>query len=79
MRTLMGGCSVPICALAHVKENGIEFTGAIHSFDGKRSFWLKRKYSLEESETAGEAAANEILKQPGAKELIEEIRKRDME
>ena len=38
LRTLLGGCSVPISALAVTDGDKIKFIGAIHSFDGKRYF-----------------------------------------
>lgn len=74
MRTLQGGCSVPVSALATVKENKIHFKGAIHSFDGKRSFELNMEYELKDKESAGANAAERLLNQEGASALMEEIR-----
>lgn len=74
MRTLMGGCSVPVSALALIKENGIEFRGAIHAFNGSRFFEVKETIAASEWKNAGADAALKLLQQPGAAELMEEIR-----
>ncbi|MCW5908231.1 MAG: hydroxymethylbilane synthase [Chitinophagales bacterium] len=74
MKTLMGGCSVPVSALALVNENGIEFRGAIHAFDGSRFFEVKETIGTTDWKNAGRDAALKLLKQPGAAELMEEIR-----
>lgn len=74
MRTLMGGCSVPVSALALVTESGIEFRGAIHAFNGSRFFEVKETIAANEWQNAGTGAALKLLQQPGATELMEEIR-----
>jgi hydroxymethylbilane synthase len=72
LKTLMGGCSVPISALAKIKNGKIEFKGAVHSFNGKESFIIEEKFDL--NENAGAITGKKILQQKGAKELIEIIR-----
>jgi hydroxymethylbilane synthase len=74
LNTLMGGCSVPISAYAYIDNDGIHFTGALHSFDGSRAFIVKKTVVLGLWKDAGKTAANELLQQEGAKELLEEIR-----
>lgn len=74
MQTMMGGCSVPISALAQVAGSELEFKGAMHSFDGKRSFEVNRVMLVSEWADAGIVCANKLLQQPGAMVLIEEIR-----
>ncbi len=74
LQTLMGGCSVPISALAIVSEEKIEFEGAIHAFDGSSKFSVQRSMELSQWENAGKECAEELLQQAGMKELLEEIR-----
>ena len=74
LRNLHGGCSVPISALAQVHETGVEFKGAIHSYDGSRCAQISFSVPASDWERAGEKAANMILQQPQAQDLIEEIR-----
>jgi hydroxymethylbilane synthase len=74
MKTMMGGCSVPISALAEISGSELEFRGAMHSFDGKRAFEVHRVMLISEWAHAGEVSATKLLQQAGAGELIEEIR-----
>ncbi len=74
LRTLHGGCSVPISALAQVHETDVAFRGAIHSYDGSRNAQIDFSVPISDWEQAGEKAANMILQQPQAQDLIEEIR-----
>lgn len=75
MRYLLGGCSVPVSAHAVVGQGGIIFKGAIHATDGSRCNTIERHFDLKEWESAGATAAAELLKQPGAETLLNEIRK----
>lgn len=74
LKTLMGGCSVPISALVKINGDQLNFHGAMHSYDGKRFFEVKEKLPISEYKTVGKICAEKILKQKGAEELIEEIR-----
>ena len=74
MKTMMGGCSVPISALAEINGSELEFKGAMHSYDGKRAFEVHRVMLVSEWTHAGEVSAKKLLQQPGADKLIEEIR-----
>jgi hydroxymethylbilane synthase len=74
LRNLHGGCSVPISALAQVNGNELAFKGAIHGYDGSRYAELSFSATLADWEQTGENAANMILQQSQAKQLIEEIR-----
>lgn len=74
MQTMMGGCSVPISALAQVNGSELEFKGAMHAFDGARSFEVNRVMLVSEWNDAGRICAEKLLQQPGAGALIEEIR-----
>lgn len=74
MQTMMGGCSVPISALAQVNGSELEFKGAMHAFDGQRAFEINRVMLVSEWNDAGKICAQKLLEQPGATALIEEIR-----
>lgn len=74
MRTLMGGCSVPISALAIINGTEIDIKGAVDAYDGTSSFNIHKVVDLKEWEGAGKASAEMLMQQPGAMKLIEEIR-----
>ena len=74
MKTMQGGCSVPISALAEISGSELEFKGAMHSFDGKRAFNVHRVMLISEWQDAGKISAEKLLQMPGASGLIEEIR-----
>ena len=73
LRTLLGGCSTPISALAEIKDGTLIFKGNIFSTDGKRNVSIEKTYLLQNAATAGISAGNEILNN-GGKEIVEEIR-----
>lgn len=78
MNMLMSGCSVPVSALAKVTDNELEFEGAMHSFDGSREFKVHRMMMISEWENAGKEAAEKLLQQQGATELLREIKSRSL-
>lgn len=73
LRTLMGGCSTPISALAKIENGVLIFNGNILSLDGKIKFEEERKIPVNESENTGKIAANEILEK-GGHTIIQSIR-----
>jgi hydroxymethylbilane synthase len=74
LRTLMGGCSTPISALAEVRNNKVVFKGNICSTDGKTITGIEEELSLEEASTSGVRFANQLLKQPSAARIVQDIR-----
>jgi len=74
MRTLMGGCSVPISAFATIQGNEIDFKAAVHAFNGSKSFNIHRVLMLDEWQNAGKESAGKLLALHGAADLVEEIR-----
>lgn len=74
LRTLLGGCSTPISALAEVKDDTIIFKGNICSVDGKEKIEIKKAGLIKDSYLLGINAANEILKDTRAQNIIYEIR-----
>ncbi|MDP2960496.1 MAG: hydroxymethylbilane synthase, partial [candidate division Zixibacteria bacterium] len=73
LRTLEGGCQVPIGALAQVQEDKISHEGMIASLDGKTLFREKISGKTEEAEKLGEALAKRLL-ELGGKKILEDIR-----
>ena len=74
LSALMGGCSVPISALALAEGQAVRFTGAMHSFDGQVCHLVDKVFARQEWPDAGRIAASELLSQSGAKELLTEIK-----
>lgn len=73
LRTLMGGCSTPISALAELNNDELIFKGNIFSLDGMKHVTVEKNYSLQDADTAGISAGNEVLNN-GGKEIVEEIK-----
>ncbi len=74
LRTLYGGCSTPISALAQVKNDKIVFKGNISSLDGKQVIEIEKESDYKDSDTLGSEAGNELLKDKNVQKIIEEIR-----
>ncbi|MDB5198958.1 MAG: hemC [Chitinophagaceae bacterium] len=74
LRTLLGGCSTPISALAEVKSDRIIFKGNIYSPDGKEIIEIEKEISIKESNQLGFNTAKEILKDTRAQNIIHAIR-----
>ncbi len=66
LRTLEGGCTAPIGALATIKENEVHFHGALFSLDGKFKLEIERTCSINEVEGKGNAYAKELLSSGGS-------------
>ncbi len=74
LRTLEGGCTAPIGALAISKHNEILFKGALFSLDGSKKVEVSKTISLENSKNIGITWAKEVLEN-GGRELMKEIKK----
>ena len=72
LRTLLGGCSTPISALATIKENKIYFRGNILSPDGKQKTEIEKVIDHNQSADAGKFFAAEILNK-GADKIVQQI------
>jgi hydroxymethylbilane synthase len=77
LRTLLGGCSTPISALAQIKEGQVHLKGNILSPDGKMKAEIERMAPMAEAAALGVKAAGELL-QNGGKEIVEQIRQKDI-
>lgn len=73
LRTLMGGCSTPISALAEIYNGIVHFRGNIFSLDGKEKKEIEKKINIENAVNSGAAAASELLNN-GGRTISEAIR-----
>ncbi|NAY91534.1 hydroxymethylbilane synthase [Muricauda sp. JGD-17] len=73
LRTLEGGCTAPIGALAQIMDQNVHFQGALFSLDGKQKIEVKKEIPLSKTEGFGEVCAQEVLNSGGDK-LMQEIR-----
>ncbi len=74
LRILMGGCSTPISALAEINEDTILFKGNLCSINGKQKIEVEKEIAVEESEMTGMLAAQELLSNPEAQQILTDIR-----
>ncbi len=74
LRTLEGGCQVPIGAYAEVKSNGIYLDALVGSLDGTITFRKKVRGSKSDPEKLGKGLAKDLLK-AGAKKILNDIYK----
>ena len=65
LRTLLGGCSTPISALAEIKGENIHFKGNIFAVDGSLRADVEKMVNIKESGNLGEMAAFEVLANGG--------------
>ncbi|MFM7018477.1 hydroxymethylbilane synthase [Flavobacterium sp.] len=75
LKTLEGGCTAPIGALAkyNEKEDTIHFKGVLLSIDGKQKLEIEKVVAISEWKKLGFHAAQEILNNGGV-QLMEEIK-----
>ena len=73
LRTLEGGCTAPIGAIAKFEDNKIYFKGKLNSLDGAKTLNLVEEFEYNHSENFGEKFAKIILEK-GGKEMMEVIK-----
>ncbi|WP_442787699.1 hydroxymethylbilane synthase [Flavobacterium suncheonense] len=75
LRTLEGGCTAPIGALAKYDEENdtINFHGVLFSIDGQQKFEIQRTFDISEWKKLGFNCAKEILENGGS-ELMADIK-----
>jgi len=75
LKTLEGGCTAPIGALANYneKEDVLEFSGVLLSIDGKQKLEIHKKAEVSEWKKLGYHCALEILNNGGS-QLMSEIK-----
>lgn len=74
LRTLEGGCTAPIGALAVKNDTKIDFQGVLFSLDGKEKYAIEKSCNFDSYLEFGQQCAKEILAD-GAKPLMEKLRK----
>jgi hydroxymethylbilane synthase len=72
LRTLMGGCSTPISAIAVVSNSRIHFKGNIFSLTGRAHVATEKKIEIKNASLLGVEAANEVLAN-GGKQIVDAI------
>lgn len=72
LRTLEGGCQVPIGAYAQVKSNGIYLDAMVGSLDGTITFRKNARGKKMDADKLGKSLAKDLLK-AGAKEILDDI------
>jgi hydroxymethylbilane synthase len=73
LRTLLGGCSTPISALAEVEDGDLYFSGQLLSLDGRHKVEVEKILPLEKADGIGRIAAQEVLNR-GGQAIADEIR-----
>ena len=73
LRTLLGGCSTPISALAEVEEGDVYFIGELLSLDGRQKVAIEKILPVEKADGLGRDAAEELL-EDGGRAIIEGIK-----
>jgi hydroxymethylbilane synthase len=74
LRTLSGGCSTPISALAVIEDDKIIFKGSLCSVDGKQKLEIEKESYIENANKLGVTAGKEILENEQAQQIISEIK-----
>ena len=67
LRTLLGGCSTPISALAEIKDGEVVFKGNVLSIDGKEKIEVEEKAEVLEAFELGTIAGTTVLQRGGQK------------
>ena len=73
LKTLRGGCSIPVFALAQQRAEGIRLEGGVVSLDGQQLVIDRAEGPAAEAERVGEELARKILDQ-GGEQILNEIR-----
>jgi len=74
LRTLLGGCSTPISALATIKKGRVYFMGNILSLDGKDKAEIEITSLKSQVEEMGAKAAHQLLFNRGGQSIADSIR-----
>ncbi len=67
LRTLLGGCSTPISALAEIEDGDVYFSGQLMSLDGRQSVSIEKILPFDIATGIGRTAAEELLERGGGK------------
>ncbi|NLJ72694.1 MAG: hydroxymethylbilane synthase, partial [Syntrophomonadaceae bacterium] len=73
LRTLEGGCQVPIAAYAYIRENKLNISGLVASLDGKVVYRSSLVSDKNAAEQLGINLAKELIEQ-GAFDILHKIK-----
>ena len=73
LKTLEGGCTAPIGAIAQIIEDDILFKGSLFSLDGKEKVLIEKTVPIQEWKKLGYYSAQEVLKN-GGHEIMKALR-----
>lgn len=76
LRTLEGGCTAPIGALARIKGQYLHFKGVLFSLDGQQKIGVQKTIPVSEVKGFGQACAQDVLRRGGA-QLLHDIKNED--
>ncbi|MCB0640006.1 MAG: hydroxymethylbilane synthase [Phaeodactylibacter sp.] len=76
LRTLRGGCTMPVGAYAEVQDGKLFFEGNILSEDGCEKVAVKMDFPLEQAMQAGQLAGQDVLERGGAA-LVKALRPKE--
>lgn len=74
LRTLEGGCTAPIGAIARIVNDRIQFKGVLLSLDGETKLEIEKAIDIANYKNFGKECANKILSNGGA-ELMQLIKR----
>jgi hydroxymethylbilane synthase len=74
LKTLEGGCQVPIGAFAEVKSSGLYLDAMVGNLDGTITFRKKMRGTRKDPEKLGKQLAKDLMR-AGAKEILDKIYK----
>ncbi|RYY61728.1 MAG: hydroxymethylbilane synthase, partial [Chitinophagaceae bacterium] len=74
LRALMGGCSTPISALAHIEFAQVHFEGNVCAPDGTELVEIRKTADINVSNELGSEAGNELLRDERVQKIIQSIR-----
>ena len=72
LKTLEGGCTAPIGALARIEEGTVHFSGGIYSLKGAKAKTIHADFPVDQAKDKGIALAQELLRN-GGDELMKEF------
>ncbi|HYI77835.1 MAG TPA: hydroxymethylbilane synthase [Chryseolinea sp.] len=73
LKSMHGGCSVPVFGYAHFEGPLVTLKGGVISLDGQQVIKSKRSSTVEDVKELGESVAQEVLSKGGA-EILKDIR-----
>jgi len=74
LRTLEGGCQVPIGAYGEIQANSLHLSAMVGSIDGKTAYRMSLKGSINDPEKVGRTLANNLL-EAGARKILDSIKR----